>query len=118
MKIQEFINCLFEIRINGHIAHLQTKSFAEHKALDELYTGIVDLTDSYVETYQGIYGIITDYNEKISVKNGLDMTKYLMEERKKFREYRKEVLQTELQQKIDDIIEFLDTIIYKLKFLS
>lgn len=35
--------------------HWQTSSFSEHKALGKLYDGLVDLTDSLVETYQGKY---------------------------------------------------------------
>ncbi len=31
-------------------------SFAEHKALNAYYDGILDLTDSFVESYFGYYG--------------------------------------------------------------
>lgn len=117
MNIQEFISALFEVRIVGHIAHLQTKSFAKHKALDELYTGIVDLTDSYVETYQGLFGIVENY-PSFKLTEGEDMVPYLSAKRVEFRKYRESLKQTELQQKVDDIIEFLDSIIYRLKFLS
>jgi hypothetical protein len=47
---------LFEIRDQVHYIHLQTTSFAEHKALNEFYDGILDLADSFIETYQGKYG--------------------------------------------------------------
>jgi Family of unknown function (DUF5856) len=117
MTIQEFASALFEIRINGHIAHLQTTSFAKHKALDELYTGIVDLTDSYIETYQGISGIIKNYPQ-IQLRELPDIKEYLTVKVTQFRAYRLTVKETELQQKIDDILEFLDTIIYKLRFLA
>lgn len=117
MKIQDFASSLFEIRINGHIAHLQTTSFAKHKALDELYSGIVDLTDSYLETYQGLYGIVKGYPQ-IKLAEISDMAFYLNKKREEFRAYRLTVKESELQQKIDDILEFLDTIIYKLKNLA
>lgn len=117
MTIQEFITSLFEIRITGHIAHFQTRSYAQHIALGELYTGIEDLTDSYVEAYQGISGIITSYPQ-IKIAEGVDMTKYLQLKVSMYRDYRKVVKETELQQKVDDIIEFLNTIIYKLKYLG
>lgn len=117
MTTQEFISSLFEIRINAHIAHLQTSSYAQHKALDELYNDIVGLTDSYVETYQGINGILKGYPQ-IKISESSDIASTLKTRRREYREFRETVKETELQQKIDDIIEFFDSIIYKLKFLS
>lgn len=117
MKTQDFISSLFDIRINGHIAHLQTSSFAQHKALDELYNGIVDLTDSYVEAYQGIYGILKGYPQ-FKITEGVEPVRYLKSKVDEYRTFRATVKETELQQKIDDIIEFLNSIIYKLKYLS
>ena len=42
----KFIGTLFHSRDTMHIAHLQTTSFAEHKALNGYYNGILDLTDT------------------------------------------------------------------------
>jgi hypothetical protein len=39
-----------------HLTHLQTTSYAEHKALNKYYEGILDLTDNLIETYFGIAG--------------------------------------------------------------
>lgn len=117
MTIQEFISSLFEVEVNAHIAHAQTLSYAQHKALDELYKDIVELRDSYIETYQGIYGIIKDYKE-IKIEENLDMVTYLKMKIIEYRKYRILVKETELQQKIDDVIEFFDSICYKLKYLS
>ena len=44
---------LFHARQQAHFWHLETKSFAEHKALNEFYDGILDLTDQLLETYLG-----------------------------------------------------------------
>ncbi len=38
------------------LLHWQTKSFAEHKALDELFGSLIDLTDGLVESVMGKYG--------------------------------------------------------------
>lgn len=59
--ISRFVSRLFEARQVTHIFHLKTKSYAEHKALDEFYNGILDLADNFIETYQGQYGIINVY---------------------------------------------------------
>ena len=57
----QFISTLFASRTQAHVFHLQTPSFAAHKALNEYYDEIVGLTDGIVESYQGKYGIITGY---------------------------------------------------------
>lgn len=49
----KFIGTLFQSRDAMHIAHLQTTSFAEHKALNHYYDEILDLTDKFTEAYFG-----------------------------------------------------------------
>ena len=48
-------------RTQAHIFHLQTQSYAQHKALQDYYDEIVELIDEYVETYQGKYDILRGY---------------------------------------------------------
>lgn len=57
----EFFGKLFQIRNQIHLTHLKVTgvgSYASHKALNEFYNGVLDLTDSLIESYQGKYGII------------------------------------------------------------
>lgn len=49
----EFIARCFHARTAAHILHLKSKSYAEHKALNEFYDEIIDLTDDFAEMYQG-----------------------------------------------------------------
>lgn len=56
MTPSKFIGTLFQSRDAMHIAHLQTRSYAEHKALDGYYNGILDLTDSFTEKFFGRNG--------------------------------------------------------------
>jgi len=61
-------------RTQTHIFHFKTKSYAEHKALQDYYEGIIPLIDSYIEGFQGKYGILSgyksmNYSEDISTKN-------------------------------------------------
>lgn len=58
MNVGELILALFNARTAAHVAHLQTKSFAAHVALNEFYEGIVPLADRFAEVYQGCYGLI------------------------------------------------------------
>lgn len=54
----EFVMRCFHARTNAHVLHLLTKSFAEHKALNEFYDAIIPFIDSFAEAYQGEYGRI------------------------------------------------------------
>ena len=51
----KFIGTLFHSRDAMHLAHLNTTSYAEHKALNAYYDGILDLTDKFTEVYFGRY---------------------------------------------------------------
>lgn len=55
---ETFFGGLFQIRDKMHINHLKTKSYSEHKALNEFYDSVLGLTDSLIESYQGKYGIL------------------------------------------------------------
>jgi hypothetical protein len=39
-----------------HVFHWLTTSYSQHKTLGDLYDGIHDLTDTFMETYMGKYG--------------------------------------------------------------
>ena len=54
--IGQFISTLFASRTQAHVFHLQTPSFAAHKALNEYYDEIVEKIDGLVESVSGIYG--------------------------------------------------------------
>lgn len=54
----QFVALLFLARDQAHIAHLASKSYAEHMALNEFYEGIIDIADDFCECYQGYYNTI------------------------------------------------------------
>lgn len=51
-SIAPLISVLFHATTQSHIYHLQTDSYAQHKALQEVYEKLPDLIDSIVEAYQ------------------------------------------------------------------
>jgi hypothetical protein len=53
----ELVGMLFGARNIAHTIHLKTTSFAEHKTLEEFYSGIVPLADAFAQQYQGRYNI-------------------------------------------------------------
>ena len=49
----ELASKLFNMRTQFHIYHLQTDSYARHKALNQLYDNVLDKADTIIETLQG-----------------------------------------------------------------
>ena len=49
MSCDKFIGMLFLARDVTHSAHLNTRSFAKHKALGKFYPAIIDLADTFAE---------------------------------------------------------------------
>lgn len=56
--IAKAVGILFLSRTMSHMAHLKTKSYATHIALNEFYDGIIALADNLIEAAQGQYGIL------------------------------------------------------------
>lgn len=44
---------LFHARQQAHFWHLDTKSFSEHKCLQNFYEQLLELTDKFLEEYMG-----------------------------------------------------------------
>lgn len=70
---------LFEARDQIHLIHLNTTSYAEHKALDSFYTEWLSLVDLFIETYQGKYGKIGGVLNLLSINAGVNARTYLVE---------------------------------------
>lgn len=54
----ELASRLFHMRSQFHIYHLQTNSYARHKALNSLYDSVLDKADTIIETLQGKLGSV------------------------------------------------------------
>ena len=116
MKVEEFASLLFDIESVSHVAHLQTKKFSDHMALNDLYDGIVDLRDRFIETYQGKYGIIKGY--ELESDPEIEIKVYLKETVGAIEKYREELKDGYLQQIVDDVIELIYGTLYKLNTLT
>ena len=80
--VMAFTMCLLHSVTNTHILHLTTQSYSEHKALESFYTEIGDLVDSFVEAFQGKYGLLHDFiaDYQLPTTNPLDYLTYLKDE--------------------------------------
>lgn len=114
----ELASLLFEVTTQAHISHLQSNSYAAHKAMNELYDGLPDLLDRFVEAYQGFYGKIVEYNGTTTVQNNIDFLNYLTKKYNEVEMMRMNFSKGSLLQIIDDICELMGSTIYKLKFLK
>ena len=116
----EMISLLFHSQIQTHTLHLQTQSFAEHKALNDYYDGIGGLVDGIVESYQGKYGILKGYKSyPISEYSSTEATtKYLKTLCDKVTKLRKCSDDSWIQNEIDNVCTLINSTLYKLRFLK
>jgi hypothetical protein len=116
----EMVSLLLHSRTQAHTLHLQTKSFAEHMALNGYYDGIGDLVDGLVESYQGQYGIIESYKsyDIVSYKSTEATTKYLQDLCNKVNSLRDCCKDSYIQNQIDTVCELINSTVYKLRFLK
>ena len=81
MKPIEFITFLFEMRVQIHHLHHITASYAEHKALGKFYEAWDGLLDTFIETYQGKYGLVVGSGlVKFDSSNAVSCIEYAKEE--------------------------------------
>lgn len=116
----EFVGMLFLARDVAHSVHLNTRSYAKHKALGKFYEGIVDLTDKFSETYQGKYGLIGPI-ALMSAKKTTNIVDFLENQVEELMDMRYKVVEkdcTPIQNIIDEIFGLYYTTLYKLKFLA
>lgn len=114
----EFFITLLHAATSGHVLHLQSRSYAQHKALDEFYSELPGLTDSIIEAYQGKYGLVLDYPSGYTapvaeaVQFVSDLGDYVTANRSNVG------ADSELQNLIDEVMDLIDSTIYKLRFLA
>jgi 23S rRNA maturation-related 3'-5' exoribonuclease YhaM len=120
MKAADFVGHLFLARDVTHSVHLNTRSYAKHKALNEFYDGIVDLADSFAEAYQGRHGLIGPISLQSAKKTG-NVIEFLTDSLAEIEANRYKVCEEKdsaIQNIIDEIVGLYLSTLYKLKFLA
>ena len=112
-----FVVTLLNARTSAHILHLKTRSYAEHKALEEFYEGISSLADSLAENLQGKYGILPyDDCPLDTPSEGRSLMQALMPY---VDEARGDLgKSSDVQNIVDEIVDLISRTNYKLNFLS
>ena len=120
MKAAEFVGLLFLARDVTHSVHLNTRSYAKHKALNEFYDEIVDAADEFAEAYQGRHGLIGPISLQ-SAKKTSNVLEFLEDSLADIEKARYEVCDksdTAMQNIIDEIVGLYLSTIYKIRFLA
>lgn len=114
---------LFESREMAHIYHLQVNgepgSHAKHTALGDYYDGVLGFIDDLIETFQGQYGVVEEYDvidtketaSKDTIEYFNELARFIKEERKCIN-----AEDTHLHNIIDEVIALVYRTLYKLKF--
>jgi DNA-binding ferritin-like protein len=119
-KASDFVGYLFLARDVTHSVHLNTRSYAKHKALQKFYENIVDLADTFAEMYQGRHGLIGGISLQ-TAKKTTNVVEFLENQLQEIEDCRYDVVDekdTAIQNIIDEIVGLYLSTLYKLKFLS
>ena len=120
MKPADFVGMLFLARDVTHSVHLNTRSYAKHKALGKFYTGVVDLADSFAEAYQGRHGLIGPIT-LMSAKKTSNVVEFLQDQLAEIEANRYKFCDKEessIENIIDEIVALYSSTLYKLRFLA
>ena len=114
------ISILLHSQTQAHTYHLQSTSYAEHKALQKYYEGIDVLVDTIVEAYQGKYGIVKGYKTMSfnDYKGNESTIGYFQKLCDKVTELRDCCEDSYIQNQIDTVCELINSTLYKLRFLK
>ena len=120
MSCADLIGHLFLARDVSHSVHLNTRSYAKHKALGGFYGKVIDLADDLAEAYQGRHGLIGPITLH-SAKKTNNVVEFLEDSLKDVEDMRYKVCdkdETAIQNIIDEIVGLYLSTLYKLKFLA
>lgn len=118
---EKLVSYLLHSKTQAHVFHLQTKSFAEHMALNGYYSSIDELTDGLIESYQGKYGLVESIEGfKIDqYKSNSQVISYFKALDKQVADLRSSVSDDSyLENQVDGVVELIQSTLYKLQFLK
>lgn len=118
--INELISRVFCTRNAAHLAHWNTKSYAQHMALGSFYDEIVDIVDKLVEAHMGAAGGTIGQITFPEMKPVKDIVACLIDDVEWIAENREEISSSisALENIVDELTDTYLSTIYKLKQLS
>ena len=118
--MMELVTCLQHSRTTAQMQHWKTKSRSDHQALNFFYDTMPELVDPFVESFQGKYGLLTDYilDYKLSDQEPLPYMMDLVKKVETLRYANGFPKDTWLQNQIDTITQTIYQTIYQLRELK
>lgn len=110
MNASKLLGTLFQSRDIIHLAHLNTSNYAEHIALGNYYDGILDLTDTFAETYFGRFKRVDIIIPASKIQNAQEHLK----EMQKYIDSEREQYPSELQNIMDEMLGLINKTLYLL----
>ena len=119
MTIEELFGTLQQAVVASWRKHLKTYKYSKHMALDEFYKELPEKVDALIEAWMGAKGKkVNSFTNLITSKN-MGTLVYLKELRKVVKQgYALMEGENELEALLDDIVELIDSTLYKVKELS
>lgn len=119
MSIEELFGTLQQSVVSTWRKHLRTAKYSKHMALNDFYEDMPEKVDALIEAWMGVNGKkIKSFDNILQSKNMNTLT-YLKELRKVVKQgYALMNGEAELEAKLDDIVELIDSTLYKVKELS
>ena len=119
MTIEELFGTLQQATVASWRKHLRTAKYAKHMALDEFYKELPEKVDALIEGYMGAYGKKVKNFENILKSSNMNTLKYLQELKKVCKDgYDLLDDNEELESLLDDIVNLINSTLYKVKELN
>ena len=124
-KPETFFGTIVSAGSMSHTKHLQIQgdsSGIKHLALNDFYQGVPDIADRLIETCQGYYKKVIDFDyTSFTYGCKLSPTEYLEGIKEMIFENRYDVIPqecTHIHAILDDLLELIDSTLYKLILLK
>lgn len=119
MTIEELFGTLQSSVVGTWRKHLRTAKYAKHEALDEFYKEMPEKVDALIEAWMGANGKKVKGFDNILNSSNMNTLKYLGELKKVCKSgYELMGDNDELKSLLDDIINLINSTLYKVKELS
>lgn len=119
MTIEELFGTLQMSVVATWRKHLRSAKYGKHMALDEFYKEMPEKVDDLIEAYMGAYGKKIGAFQNILSSSNMNTLKYLQELKKVCKEgYDLLDDNEELEGLMDDIVNLINSTLYKVKELS
>lgn len=119
MTIEELFGTLQQSIVGSWRKHLRTAKYGKHEALDEFYKEMPEKVDALIEAWMGANGKKIGEFKNLLTSANYNTLKYLQELKKICKQgYDLVNDNEELKSLIDDIINLINSTLYKVKELS